>query len=128
MPWGLSSPVVGLCVALAWPHLPLLDVDNLVERGAERGAEGPPPWFGRTKGSTNPYMASLGTSFGPSAGMIAKGIMAMCSASSSMPMVAKAWFAGDASPSRAKVETEPMKGTRALLAMVIAKVFEETRR
>jgi hypothetical protein len=54
---------------------------------------------------------------------MARGIVAMCLAYSSMPIVTINWFAGEGSPWRAKVEMKPTKGTRALSAMVIAEVF-----
>jgi hypothetical protein len=54
---------------------------------------------------------------------MARGIVAMCSASSLTLTIAIACFAGEGSPSGAKVETEPMKGTRALPAIVIAEVL-----
>jgi hypothetical protein len=55
--------------------------------------------------------------------MMAEGVVALCSASSSTLMFAIAWFAGEDSPSRAKVETEPTNWMRALPAMVVQKVL-----
>jgi hypothetical protein len=57
--------------------------------------------------------------------MMARGVVAMCSASSSMPTVTMAWFASDGSPLRAKVEAEPTNRMRALPAMVDLQRFEE---
>ena len=80
-------------------------------RRAEGEAEGPPPWFGRTRGSAAPSLAPLGVIFLPDAGMIASGVVAMCIASSSTAGLAKAWLAGDSSPLSPYVDSDPTNGT-----------------
>ena len=85
--------------------------------GVEREAEGLPWWFGRTRGSTNPPLLPPGVSFDAGAGTTAKGVLAMCSASCSTSMAASARFAGEGSPSKAKVDEASMNGTIAFPAM-----------
>ena len=84
---------------------------TLTMRRAEGEAEGPPPWFGRTKGSAAPSSAPLGVIFLPDAGMIASGVVAMCIASSSTVGLVKAWLAGDGSPLSPYVDSDPTNGT-----------------
>ena len=79
-------------------------------RHAEGEAEGPPPWFGRTRGSAAPSLAPLGVIFLPDAGMIASGVVAMCIASSCTAGLAKAWLAGDGSPLSPYVDSDPTNG------------------
>ena len=86
-------------------------------RGVEREAEGPPGWFGRTRGSAGPLSAPLASPFGAGAGMTANGILAMCSASWSISMTAMARFAGEGSHSRANVDEASLNGMIALPAM-----------
>jgi hypothetical protein len=62
-------------------HLPLLAEIFLTVRGVEREAEGPPRWFGPTRGSADPLLALLASSFDAGVGMTANGVLAMCSAS-----------------------------------------------
>jgi len=69
----------------------------LEERRIEGGDEGPTPWVGRTRGSAAPSSARLGTVFFSDAGMITKGVVAMCIASSSTAGLAKARLARDGS-------------------------------
>ena len=78
---------------------------------AEGEAEGPPPWFCRTRGSAVPSPAPLGVIFLPDAEMIASGVVAMCIASSSTTGLAKAWLAGDGSPLSPYVDLDPTNGT-----------------
>jgi hypothetical protein len=94
---GLNSLMVGLWVTPLRPPLPLLVVNDLVEHGAEQGAEGPLPCFGQTRGSADPWTISLSTSLGPSTGMMARGVVEMYSTSSSTPTFARAWFVGEGS-------------------------------
>ena len=84
---------------------------------AEGEAEGPPPWFGRTKGSAGPSSAPLVSIFLPDASMIASGDVSMCIASSSTAGLAKAWLAGDGSPLSPYVDSDPTNGTIDFLAM-----------
>ena len=88
-------------------------------RRAEGEAEGPPPWFGRTRGSAAPSSAPLGVIFLPDAGMIASGVVAMCIASSSTAGLAKAWLAGDGSPLSPYVDSDPTNGMMDFPAMVM---------
>ena len=79
-------------------------------RRAKGEAEGPPPWFGRTRGSAAPSSVPLGIIFLPDAGMIAGGVVAMCIASYSTAGLAKAWLAGDGSPLSPYVDSDPTNG------------------
>ena len=86
-------------------------------RGDEWEAEGPPRWFGRTRGSAGPLLAPLASSFDAGVGMTTNGVLAMCSAFWSTSMVARARFAYEGSPSRANVDEALLNGTIALPAM-----------
>ena len=81
--------------------------------------------FGRTRGSAGPPVAPLASSFEAGAGMIANGILEMCSASWSTSMAASARFAGKGSPSTANVDEASLKGTIALPAMGMIRVCGE---
>jgi hypothetical protein len=98
-------------------HLPLLAEIFLTVRADERQDEGPPWRFGRTRGSAGPPLALLGISSDAGAGMIANGVLVMCLASWSTSMAARARFAGEGSPSRAKVDEASLNGMIALPAM-----------
>ena len=69
------------------------------------------------QGFGRPALAPLGASFDAGTGIIANGVLAMCSASWSTFMAASARFAGEGSPSRAKVDEASLSGMIALLAM-----------
>ena len=88
-------------------------------RRAEGEAEGPLPWFGRTRGSAAPSSAPLDAIFLPGAGRIASGVVAICIASSSTVGLAKAWLAGDCSPLSPNVDSDPMNGMMDFPAMVM---------
>ena len=79
--FGASISVVGRAEPPEPGHLPLLAEIFLIMRGDEREAEGPPRWFGRTRGSAGPLLAPLASSFDAGAGMTANGVLAMSSAS-----------------------------------------------
>ena len=68
-------------------------------------------------GSVDPPLLPPGVSFDAGAGTTAKGVMAMCSASCSTSMAASARFAGEGSPSKAKVDEASMNGMIAFPAM-----------
>ena len=68
-------------------------------------------------GSVDPPLLPPGVSFDAGAGTTTKGVMAMCSASCSTSMAASARFAGEGSPSKAKVDEASMNGTIAFPAM-----------
>ena len=101
------------------PSLPLWAVALLMMQRAEGEAEGPPPWFGRTRGSAAPSSVPLGVIFLPGAGMIGSGVVAMCTASSSTAGLAKAWLAGDCSSLSPYVDSDPMNGMMDFPAMVM---------
>ena len=82
-------------------------------RRAKGEAEGPPPWFGRTRGSAAPSLAPLGVVFLPG------GVVAICIASSSTAGFAKAWLAGDGSLLSPYVDSDPTNGMIDFLAMVM---------
>ena len=86
-------------------------------RSVEGEAKGLPWWFGRTRGSANTPLLPPSVSFDAGAGTTAKGVLAMCSASWSTSMAASARFAGECSPSRAKVDEASMNGMIAFPAM-----------
>jgi len=115
--FGVSIPVIGHLELPEPGHLPLLAKIFLTVRDAEREAEGPLRWFGRTRGSADPPLAHLAASFDAGAGMTANGVLAMCSASWSTSMVARARFAGEGSPSRANMDEAALNGMIALPAM-----------
>ena len=117
MSFGASIPVVGRAEPAEPGHLPLLAEIFLTVRTVEREAEGPPWWFGRTRGSADPPLAPLASSFKAGAGMIANGVLEMCSASWSTSMATRARFAGEGSPSRANVDEALLDGMIALPAM-----------
>jgi len=94
-------------------------VDFLTVLLAEGEGEGPPPWFGRTRGSAAPSSVPLGAIFLPGAGRIAIGVVAICIASSSTAGLAKAWLAGDGSPLSPYMDSDPTNGMMDFLAMVM---------
>ena len=94
-------------------------------RRAEGEAEGPPPWFGRTRGSDAPSSTPLGAVFLPGASRIASGVVAICIASSSTAGLSKAWLAGDGSPLSPYVDSDPTNGMMDFPAMDL--VFLQVR-
>jgi hypothetical protein len=94
-------------------------LDDLVERSAEHGVEGPHSWFGRPLGSADLLLAPIRGQLRPHAKRLARGISIIVSTSSSVQIMARALFAGEGSPSRVKVETELRNGTMDLPAMVV---------
>ena len=64
-----------------------------------------------------PPLAPLASSIEAGAGMIANGVLEMCSASWSTSMATRARFAGEGSPSRANVDEASLNGMIALPAM-----------
>ena len=107
-----SIPIVGHAEPPEPRHLHLMAEVFLTVRGDEREAEGLPWWFGRTRGSIDLPWAPLGASFDAGAGMIANGVLAMCSASRSTSMAASARFASEGSPSRANVDEASLNPAR----------------
>ena len=61
----------------------------------------------------------LGAVFLPGAGRIARGVVAICIASSSTAGLAKAWLAGDGSPLSPYMDSDPTNGMMDFLAMVM---------
>ena len=72
---------------------------------------------GRPKGSAGPLSAPLTSPFGAGAGMTTNGVLAMCSASWSTSMTARARFAGEGSPSSVNMGKASLNGMIALPAM-----------
>ena len=79
--FGASIPVVGCAKPPEPGHLPLLAEIFLMVRGIEQEAEGPPAWFGRTRGSAGPLSVPLVSPFGAGTGKTANAVLSMCSAS-----------------------------------------------